>query len=69
MWGNVALAIGQMYADAADRELVDRMREEMTPTQFNEWQKERTDERRHREKCAAIEQAGHNAKPEVTFRW
>lgn len=46
-----------------EQELVRKMRDCLTPEQFEKWQAERAAERRHRELCDAIEQAGRNARP------
>jgi hypothetical protein len=35
-------------------EIVRHARERMTPEQFEDWQRERTEERRHQQLCAAI---------------
>lgn len=46
-----------------EQRVIAHMRNNLTPESFDKWMKERTAERRHRELCRSIEQAGRNAKP------
>lgn len=68
IWGSfasslIAATAAAQHAHDRERRLVDGMRAKLSPEAFERWQAERTAERRHREVCAAIEQAGRNAKP------
>lgn len=44
-----------------DRQIVDHARRTKTPDEFEKWQRERTEERRHRETLRAIRDAGDRA--------
>lgn len=44
-----------------DQGIIEDARRSMTPEQFKEWQRERTDERRHQELLKAIAGAGDRA--------
>jgi hypothetical protein len=41
--------------------IIEQARRTMNEAQFKEWQRERTAERRHREMCTAIRDAGERA--------
>lgn len=45
-------------AATSELQLVKSARSQMTTDQFRQWQRERTEERRHQELCRAIRQAG-----------
>ena len=56
----ISLAIASLELE---QRTIARMRNTLTPESFDKWMKDRTAERRHRELCRSIEQAGKNAKP------
>lgn len=58
-WLAAAMAAGHLADASRERYAMERM----TPEGFKAWQAERTAERRHQEVCAAIKQAGENARP------
>lgn len=61
MFGAVVIAAG--LAIEAEKNLIDTMRSNLSPAEFEKWMDERTTERRHKELCRSIEKAGENARP------
>lgn len=61
MFGLSAAIYGIIMAKT-EAETESRMKERMTREMFREWKSERTQERRHRELCMAIRDAGERAR-------
>jgi hypothetical protein len=61
--GSALLGIAAARLEAnAERRQEERFRQTMTPEEFANFKAEREAERRHREICRSIEQAGENAR-------
>lgn len=59
----IAFMAEAIAAVHVEQETVRLARANLSPEDFAAWQSARAAERRHRETCRAIEQAGRNARP------